>query len=282
MLHDNLYCHLIPLRHVRKRCPSRSADITIKSMTFSSFPIEFHGKIEAIAAAAHFESTMKQGNKDASDKCCNVREANEREGHRSSPMQSDADHKIVPLFFRCCRTSSTLRHGIVTWTCWFNEVHQDWVRGMWRSFWIKMIKEKEGFTCIVALSAVMKLALRSFYVAKAFILRFMADYKARAQELRLQQREWKDCEAVCLDGCTGKFVTDDAFDFIWQDEFLVWLERLAYSVLGMEKGILEIMGKTMQISSNISSSGMALGWPTRSCCCQSVHENPWDFRRGQV
>ena len=32
-------------------------------------------------------------------------------------------------------------------------------------------------------------------------------------------------------------------------------------------------GKTMQISSNISSSGMALGWPTRSCCCQRVHEN---------
>ena len=76
------------------------------------------------------------------------------------------------------------------------------------------IKEREGFTCIVALSAVMKLALRSFYVAKAFILRFMADYKARAQELPLQRRAWKGCEAVYLDGCTDKFVTDDAIDFI--------------------------------------------------------------------
>ena len=59
--------------------------------------------VEAIAAAAHFESTMKQGNKDASDACCNVREANEKEGHRSrcSPMQSDADHKIVPLYCEC-------------------------------------------------------------------------------------------------------------------------------------------------------------------------------------
>lgn len=81
--------------------------------------------VQAIAAAAHFESTMKQGNKDA---CCNAREANEREGHRSrcSPMPSYADHKIVSLYFEFfallqdifhIEAPDVLQTGIVTWTC---------------------------------------------------------------------------------------------------------------------------------------------------------------------